>query len=176
MVAIKPTGAVPAPARYVLLLLVLIGGLQASAQLEIGRSLLSVGGGLISDGDTRIALTVGEAIVGTARSSSLIVTQGFQQPEDDRSSSVRTQNVLPLALYPNPAQQLVYLTMPLAAGDVGDVRVYDISGRAMLLNEQARPVGDGQFELDISGLARGSYLIELTNARTSYRAALTVMR
>ena len=56
------------------------------------------------------------------------------------------------ALYPNPAHTVLYVK-----GVKGErVRLFDMSGRMVL---QAEPTGEATLQVDISGLARGMYVV-----------------
>ena len=64
-------------------------------------------------------------------------------------------------LYPNPANQRLYIQMQNAA-DVYYVRICDLSGRTLLMLPQPE-LSNG---IDLSGFAAGTYLLQLTDKQT----------
>jgi len=62
-----------------------------------------------------------------------------------------------MSLYPNPAQDFVYLNLGKPAEDQGLIRVMDLSGR-LVLEAEMEP-GHSIRQLDISDLSEGVYLV-----------------
>lgn len=76
----------------------------------------------------------------------------------DPAETVRRQT----KLYPNPASDIVRLELEHDVQSVNDIKIYDGMGR--LQAAMSRKQGEGYYEINISGLKPGIYLI---NARTA---------
>lgn len=74
---------------------------------------------------------------------------------------------LPLVAYPNPAQDMIRITLPDQT-ERPDVTVFDAQGRRVIV-----PVryGSSSTELDINGLASGSYQVQVTDPDGIRRAS-----
>ncbi len=69
---------------------------------------------------------------------------------------------MPVTLFPNPSQDAVTLQFDLAQEQVIGLRLYDLQGR--IVREVApmrRPQGPQEWSLDLTGLAGGSYVLEM---------------
>lgn len=65
------------------------------------------------------------------------------------------------AFYPNPARQSATIALDLADGNAFSVRLVCRDGRVILLPDAA---GKGDYRVDVSSLASGSYFVVFTNA------------
>lgn len=64
-------------------------------------------------------------------------------------------------LYPNPASNILYVKMPLAEYKRLDMTVFNTSGQVMLQLQQNASQGGRDVSLDISTLAKGSYMLRV---------------
>lgn len=62
-------------------------------------------------------------------------------------------------VYPNPANGTVNLQLADTGDSIRTVRVYDLTGKIVMINDKA---GDNFKSLDISGMSAGAYMIEVT--------------
>jgi hypothetical protein len=65
-------------------------------------------------------------------------------------------------LYPNPASSIIRLQLKDDVHSAGDLRVYDGVGK--LHTTLSRKVNNGVYEINVSGLSRGVYIIEARTA------------
>jgi hypothetical protein len=65
------------------------------------------------------------------------------------------------AFYPNPARQSATIALDLADGNAFSVRLVCRDGRVISLPDAA---GKGDYRVDVSSLASGSYFVVFTNA------------
>ncbi len=77
-----------------------------------------------------------------------------------------------LAAYPNPATGLVHLSGPLALGTTARVRLLDATGRC--LTQATGPAGQATFDLPLTGLAPGFYLVEWNGGTGPARTRLAI--
>ena len=107
----------------------------------------------------QMSCTVGEPVIWTGSSAQLVVTQGFQQPDykDPIPQKEPRPNPWQLALWPNPAQNLLYLSFSPPHHGYLHFTVYDAIGHLAIGLTGLPPTG--LFELNLSNLAPGDYNI-----------------
>ncbi|HWB91949.1 MAG TPA: T9SS type A sorting domain-containing protein [Puia sp.] len=79
-----------------------------------------------------------------------------------------------MSLSPNPADALVYLELGGSVSGSVEVRLLDVQGRALRSWVFQKPEGTWSQSLDVSGLASGSYFIQV--AGTNYQAIKTFIK
>jgi gliding motility-associated-like protein len=67
---------------YILALFLMLISTASFAQVQITRQVIGSTGGDVTGSNISVSFTVGETVIQTI-SNSMILTQGFQQPEDD---------------------------------------------------------------------------------------------
>lgn len=77
-----------------------------------------------------------------------------------------------LAAYPNPAAGLVHLSGPLAPGATAHVRLLDATGRSVA--HLASPTGQASFDLPLTGVVPGFYVVEWDGGAGPARTRLVV--
>ena len=75
-------------------------------------------------------------------------------------------NIQSIRVYPNPAGEMVTISVPGAQGTV-KVGIFDGFGREVKSVVTAGSLGNCRVTLNISGLKRGLYLVRVTDARRS---------
>lgn len=76
------------------------------------------------------------------------------QKENDRSD---------MYLYPNPATNNVTITFSTAKQTSYKITVFDMQGKTLLQKQTAATAGANQFNIDISRLAKRTYILGLQN-------------
>ena len=146
------------PKRTTTLLIASIAvALNTSAQVQ---SVLSASGSYFSNATGSIAYTIGEPVFDTHAVGSVIITQGFHQPEDDFiTSAPAPAPVLEIAVFPNPTRDELFVT--LADESRGwTCTLYDLCGKVVV--DQALPVQRNT--LDLSAFANGPYALHVIDA------------
>lgn len=80
-----------------------------------------------------------------------------------------------LSLYPNPAGDVVNITLPAAAPGKSKIAVFNLSGMLML-EEELRSLPEGGYPLDVSRLKAGIYVVTLHTPNKVYRTDLIIYR
>jgi cytoskeletal protein CcmA (bactofilin family) len=96
-------------------------------------------------------LTIGES--GTLRSTPKVVTTGKAETEKPADPKARIDMI-----YPNPASSAIRLQLKNDLRNANDVRIYDQVGKAK--SAQLRKVSEGIYEINVSVLSKGVYIIE----------------
>lgn len=126
---------------------------------------LNAGSNHTTIGNHQYDYSIGEmTVVSTQKSSSLIVTQGYWQP-NGKAKAGATSNVDAsdwannINVYPNPTEN--FLNIETTANEAGslEMRMMDATGKVMLRNKQVQVQGKNKNSLDLSSYAAGTYYL-----------------
>ncbi|CAN5379859.1 hypothetical protein BH11BAC1_BH11BAC1_14860 [soil metagenome] len=129
---------------------------------SLSPAVISPGGGFSANGSAMLSSTVGEMVmVETFNNNSVILTQGFQQPED---LNVTVKDVehsfVGITVSPNPSQGLIKLVFKTSEELDLSIVIYDISGQRVYQTEARKATQNNFIALDLSAFAAGEYIIE----------------
>jgi hypothetical protein len=131
-----------------------------NAQIQ-NSDLISTSGDYFVSSNISMSWSLGELETETFSTSSVILTQGFQQPVFNITSIKNNSLVtdLNIEVYPNPVSN--YLTIKNYNPSVNlTYRLYDIYGK--LLISQESNSNDGMYtRINLTDLAQGNYLIQI---------------
>jgi len=99
-------------------------------------SIISSGGGFMSNANAKITFTIGEPVSGNIQNSSAKFAQGFQQNWIDSGtgiSEIGTDNSI--VVYPNPTSDFVNIKFEKSVSENSIVELVDINGKSLLLQE-----------------------------------------
>jgi hypothetical protein len=68
-----------------------------------------------------------------------------------------------LNVYPNPARQNLLISYPSVKAAGVELRIFDLTGRELLTKKVNATPGQNQFQLNVSTLTPGSYLLQIRN-------------
>lgn len=131
---------------------------------SIERSVIGSAGGFASAGTVQLSWTAGETVINTASAGSVILTQGFQQPETGTSSVKPIDLETLLKVYPNPSNgifKVAYSSSGLSVADMVTANVYDGAGK-IVYSQMRMDLSSGASELDLSNLPGGIYTLNFT--------------
>lgn len=78
-------------------------------------------------------------------------------------------------LYPNPAGQLIHITLPDAVGiESAVVKIYSAGGQLQMTKQLI--AGSKDASVKISGLQNGHYIVQLIHGGKSYRSKFVVSK
>lgn len=143
----------------------IMGFCFATNAQSLDRQVIGSAGGFDSQGGYSLSFTVGEPVVETAISGTLVLTQGFQQPDDIK---VGVNDIVKLemdySIFPNPTAN--QLTVQLSADEVVEVYIslHDMLGKELSqLNRTVLVDGVTQQQYDLSSLAAANYMLILSD-------------
>lgn len=151
-----------------LLLGAIAGSFAASAQ-SIGPSTLNSAGGSATLGGNTYEWSLGEmTVVSTYSGGSLVVTQGLLQPAN-LSNGIHEHSIAAGALqvYPNPAEDVLYLQPAFRQGDKLSFALLDMTGKTILREEKLLVTGTELQTIRLTGLAAGNYMLQVVLVTTS---------
>ena len=125
-----------------------------NAQIQ-NSDLISTSGDYFVSANISMSWSLGELEIETFSTSSVILTQGFQQPIFNITSIKNNSLItdLNIEVYPNPVSN--YLTIKNLT-----YRLYDIYGK-MVISQESN-TNDGMYtKINLSDLAQGNYLIQI---------------
>ncbi len=143
--------------KYIWLTLFISGYASVFAQ-EIGRHILSTGGGISNTESHHLSWTIGDLIISTEYHDDGIFTQGFQQPhlfisEQENSSS----DSFAAKVFPNPTQDQVEIVIENLDTELL-IELFDLSGKLITQKKSQLP----KESLDLSQLPSAQYLLRVS--------------
>lgn len=147
--------------NQILLLSALCLSAGAMAQ-SADRQVIGSSGGSYSGASIQADYTVGEAATVSGSSGTFSVSQGFQQNPSNTSSIKENSVLVNYTLFPNPAQDVVSLTLNSSKQFDLKVSMTNTVGQNLLIDEKPEKVS-GSFKRDfpIQSLAAGIYFLNL---------------
>ena len=147
-------------------LLVSLGCGSAHAQ-SLERQVIGSGGTFATATWGSLSSTAGESVINTSVTSSLVLTQGFQQPlQTDLAVYSVPSNNISVKVYPVPASDLINVEIDGSTMKHYTVTLFDLPGR--VLHVPYQDAGSGtqiKFVFDIHSLAAGAYLLLINDER-----------
>ena len=155
-----------------------LAGVSHSYGQSVERSVIASGGAVVSAGNVILSYTVGETVVQTAAAGSVILTQGFQQPEGAVSGVEPIAASAELTVFPNPSDgvfTIQSLNDGLQAQTELYAEVYDGTGK--LVDKQSLSFDGGVGALNVSALPGGLYTLRLSsNTGVTSAFRLTIVK
>lgn len=81
----------------------------------------------------------------------------------DGTTAIEEGELFQVALYPNPAQHSVRVSLPQLLPGSLQIEVFDLRGKVLLRQEYGEQSGDFLEEIDLNGLAQGVYFFKITH-------------
>ena len=154
--------------KKIILIIAITGSSSLFAQ-NIERQVIGSTGGTASSGTIIVTSTVGETAITTETSSSLILTQGFQQANASSTSIEEITAKANYSLFPNPTTDIA--TLKITAENLNSsatVKIFSIAGK--LISTQSLSLSSGvesTLQLDISNRAAGAYIVRITDSSSN---------
>lgn len=134
--------------------------LTATGQ-SIERSVIGSTGGYFESTDYSLSQTVGEVAIETKTNGTIILTQGFQQPDSDQGVNVdELQLELSYNVYPNPTSDFLNIALKSSSNFSGEIYLTDMKGQ-QITGTKSVSVGANFLteKIDVSTLATASYIV-----------------
>ncbi|MCO6489273.1 MAG: T9SS type A sorting domain-containing protein [Phaeodactylibacter sp.] len=162
----------------IFLTVLFINHLHSQDTLTIERQVIATAGGYAVDTDSGLSLswTIGEPITETVYGNTLILTQGFQQPDSLNTVGTNVKEVpleeLGLKVFPNPAAFEINIQIAKPEMMPLWLRVFDSNGRMTF----TRLITQETSTLDVSSLASGSYYLHFYSSERQLAAAIKLLK
>ncbi|MEC5146960.1 T9SS type A sorting domain-containing protein [Chitinophaga sp. 212800010-3] len=149
--------------RRLLLVLLLTGSMQAlKAQLVLNRQVVAAGGGsgtVLSQ--IQMSYTIGEPVIMSIANGQLLLTQGFQQPEEFPKLPPGVSPVKSYILYPNPAVTTTKIVFDLLTNVSVTLEVVNTAGQTIYHQFLQLSAGKSTTILPVDHFASGIYTVVL---------------
>lgn len=112
---------------------------------------------------TQLSWTAGETVVQTLTSSSVVLTQGFHQPNLVITSIAEPSLPTPatITVFPNPVNDQLNIRIE-ESRELLTVTVFDLQGKLLL--PATAPIGNGTHSYDFSTFSAGTYYLRAVDA------------
>ncbi|NSL90232.1 T9SS type A sorting domain-containing protein [Chitinophaga solisilvae] len=148
--------------------------LTAHAQLILNRQVTASNGGSGVVNGTRIQYTIGESVVQTISDGRLLLTQGFQQPEELPPLAPGASPVKSYLIFPNPAVSNAKIQFDLLLEATTTIQVINTAGQTLHSQVIRLGVGKTTVVLPVNHFAAGIYTVMLKVGSSIYYEKLIV--
>ena len=125
-------------------------GFTASAQ-TIEKFSIDSGGASVTNGSIQVLYTIGEVHVQEASVNTIVLSEGFINPEASSTLSIENDVSLGVKIYPNPVSQTLYISVNQT---LESVIMYDILGKEVYASRHSN-------QIDVSHFKSGIYLLKI---------------
>jgi hypothetical protein len=146
---------------FSIMAMVILSSGIANAQIMLQKAVISSGGSTASNLSMHGGVTAGQPVTGIASNSQMKAEMGFWTSEAATSGVTQTANMqLGIEVWPNPVSDIISASITLANASSLDVRLFDINGKEVRsVFSGYEPSGIWSMEIDLTGLASGTYIL-----------------
>ena len=147
--------------KFIITFLIAGTSLFLSSAQSLSPDLVTTSGDYYTSATASLSWSLGEIVIETYAASSVILTQGFQQPDYNTTSikEVKSFTDFSVSVFPNPVND--FLNIQIGAGaDLVTLNLYDLYGKLITTRIVNSPDGQ-QAQFDVSGLSKGYYLLKV---------------
>ena len=148
-----------------LLLIAFLGGVSICNGQTLGRDVISISGGSASNDGIMLSWTIGQGgLAGTLTGSNAMLTQGFEQDNDDQFVAVIDvgRYDVSVILYPNPVMDNARLKLSSDINTSFNWQLTDINGQLINSKEkQHLPSGELIEQIPSDELYPGMYYLQI---------------
>ena len=165
--------------KTLLIIGLILGGFITQAQ-TIERQVIGSMGGIISGGNYSVDCTVGETVIDTFSSGSILLYQGYHHVNDsNKVASIKEITwSASYQLFPNPTRNQATLRISGASAATNlDVQVFSITGKLISTHKlNVNKSLQSELKIDVSNQSAGVYLIKVTDPNSNYSQSLRLIK
>jgi len=139
----------------------------------ITPEVISSSGDFYSNSTAQLSFTFGEMIIETVSSSSNIITQGFQQPEQENVGIEEAKKKLQVNIYPNPSRELFNIDLSDKEFEI-TLTIFDATGK--IIQQQTIPDWQKKVTLNLSSYSSGYYIMNLVSTDNQYQSSYKLQK
>ncbi|MDC7995102.1 T9SS type A sorting domain-containing protein [Altibacter sp. HG106] len=137
---------------------------------QLQRSSIGMSGQSTTVNRKYVSESVGQqSVLGTFATNNHVARQGFQQPLLKITPLPQEYDALNAVLFPNPAVSIVHIQFYEELDNPVEFSLYDNSGRLVRTAVLEPSV---QVQIDVTGIASGSYIVRIVSGNKSLQAKL----
>jgi hypothetical protein len=144
---------------------------------SIERQVIGTTGGFSAAGQTNVSFTVGETVIATGIKPALILTQGYQQPDENVLGIEAAVESISIKAFPNPTPDIIIVEAAYTGETELVAQVCDVNGKrlAPVLNYSRTP-GKTTIEANLKSLAPAVYFIRLTSGNGTFYKSIAIQK
>lgn len=148
----------------------------AFTQVTKERDVVASAGEYSTSPAVELSWTVGDLAVATLQGGSLIVTQGFQQADENMVGIAEPTFPGDIKVYPNPVADQLYFE--ISSDTPMDLRgdLYDLTGRRVMDIPSFRVNTAYNGQIDLSHLPAGKWLLRFTDETKGFSETFSVTK
>ncbi len=143
---------------------------------SIDRQVISSTGGYSEAGNISVSYTVGEPMVETFEAGTIVLTQGFQQPDASPVGMEDINSGISILAYPNPTEGEIILDFTTTREMELSIGLMDVLGKQVSVTENISVSTGTKHLMDLSALASGNYFIVLKSADGTMNTNIKVQK
>jgi len=118
------------------------------------------------------AVNYGAIYVGTFGAGAYVSKDfvGFEEFENSNNEQSHME------IYPNPAQELIHISIEATTNNHLLVEVYDLSGKLIIQKQYESQVGNTTLDLGLYDIENGSYIVRLTDGQKQYQSKVVISK
>jgi len=90
-------------------------------------------------------------------------------------SNLNTPESIRWAIYPNPADNQLFMRLELSVGDAYTLRLFDLSGKQVYARNMNLEAGISNLSIPVSGLKEGMYICQISSSRRTLSEKVTII-
>ena len=145
-------------------------GISQSSSLQI----INNAGWHIETPDIMVTHSIGEPIITTLIKPSLVITQGFLQPEDNFVGIDPTWEKALIRIFPNPTSGKFSISYELVNPEPVNIEVFDLSGRSLFQTSRNAAFGRQDIQIEQLLLPKGMYLVNVKTPHSQITERLII--
>lgn len=126
---------------------------------KITAQTIDVSGGTHSANGYTMTYSVGQTATTTIRANAYIITQGFQQAEQNKTIDTKNTQLIDFqaSVFPNPTSDLLHLSISGNVEHDFKLQVFNLNGQLLISKE----FNGTTFEIEVQDLPKGEYVLTL---------------
>lgn len=145
------------------------------------RQVVSAYGAYEESADLALSSTVGEVSTATLEQADIILTQGFQQPNEKEDIDVGIERLaegLEIKVSPNPTTQKIVLELMAKQNLDLLIHLYDMNGKRLNIGTSNLTIvlGKSIREIDLSNYASGQYILSLVEKQSGNKTSIRIQK
>lgn len=165
--------------KGLILISFLLGSISIKAQ-TIEKQVIGSLGGISSGGSYSVDCTVGETVVDTFSSGSILLYQGYHHPTDSLNSTSISEIKLTaqVVLFPNPTTANTTLRVSGASLSTNlSIQVYSLEGKLISTSKMTvNKAIHSETSIDLGSESAGVYLVRITDVNSLYTQSLRLVK
>ena len=165
--------------KILLIIGLILGGFATQAQ-TIEKQVIGSLGGISSGGNYSVDCTVGETVIDTFSSGSILLYQGYNHVNDsNKTISIKEiPLVVNYVIFPNPTSNDATLRITGASIETDlTISVYSITGR--LISKQKLEVNKSiksEAKIDLRSQSAGVYFVRISGPKSNYLQSIRLIK